>query len=439
MIRREQRILRCSHQDFLLLRNEGAVMFVTESGQKMPIHDCGCGNFQITYQQLDPVQAAKEIADYEAVLLNAGYVLHQENNIENNRFFTYVKGDNMIHGNYFAPMNEFRIIHGPKTTLGSPAPITDYERKVTPTISIIGMTDDVLCLVIQLPDGSYIIIDGGWSYSKDWTKILNKGLENEREIQYHRDVFVDMGNLLAFLKDNAPAGEKPRITWMITHADPDHITLPTRFIREYADEFELEMACYNFPNLFNVGLGESHGSTNNPVNFTAYAAGFINAVRVRFPEAGHYIYHTGQKLYLPGAEVEFLFSPEDYWPNPMPWMNHTSGMWRITIDGRTILIPGDAEAGLNNQLVKVFGDYLKSDIFQPNHHGCNCGTLELYEKVRPSVCFWACQQHHLDYDNRHRGIRPGYEFNAFLRQTAKLHFSNNETHTVLIPTLEEKC
>jgi hypothetical protein len=142
---------------------------------------------------------------------------------------------------------------------------------------------------------------------------------------------------------------------------------------------------------------------------------------------------------LPGAEVEFLFSPEDYWPNPMPWMNHTSGMWRITIDGKTILIPGDAEAGLNNQLVKVFGDYLKSDIFQPNHHGCNCGTLELYEIVRPSVCFWACQQHHLDYDNRHRGIRPGYEFNAFLRQTAKLHFSNNETHTVLIPTLEEKC
>ena len=413
-------------------------MFVTESGKKLPIHDCGCGFYQITYQELDPNQAPNEIAAYEAMLVGAGYALFQENEIANNRFFTYVKGDNIIHGNYFANMNEFRIVHGPKTALGSATPIAEYERKVTPSVSIIGMTDDVLCLVVQLPDGSYIIIDGGWGHSKDWSKTLNKGLENERVVNYSRNVLVDMGNLLSFLQENAPAGEKPRVTWMITHADPDHITLPSRFIREYANQFDLQMVCYNFPNMFNIGLGESCGSTNIPANFAAYAADFVNAVRVRFPEAGHYVYHTGQKLYLPGSEVEFLFSPEDYWPNPMPWMNHTSGVWRITIDGKTIMIPGDAEAGLNNQMVKVFGDYLKSDVFQPNHHGCNCGTLELYEKVSPSVCFWACQQHHLDYDNRHRGIRPGYEFNGYLRKTAKLHFSNTETHTVLISTLEEK-
>ena len=413
-------------------------MFVTESGKKLPIHDCGCGNYQITYQELDPIQAPSEIAAYEAVLVNAGYALHQENNIENNRFFTYVKGENIIHGNYFANMNEFRIVHGPKTALGSQTPITDYERKVVPTVSIIGMTDNVLCLVIQLPDGSYVIIDGGWGHSADLSKTINKGAENEKVVSYTRDALVDMGNLLTFLEENAPVGEKPRVTWMITHADPDHINLPTRFIRDYADRIDLQMVCYNFPNMFNVGLGESCGSTNNPVHFAGYAAGFINAVRVRFPEAGHYVYHTGQKLYLPGAEIEFLFSPEDYWPNKMPWMNHTSGAWRVTIDGKTILIPGDAEAGLNNQMVKVFGDYLKSDIFQPNHHGCNCGTLEFYQKVSPAVCFWACQQYHMDFDDRHNGIKPGYEFNAFVRKTAKLHFSNTETHTVLIPTLEEK-
>lgn len=413
-------------------------MFVTESGKKLPIHDCGCGFYQITYQDLDPVQAPKEIAAYEALLVKNGYVLHQENEIENNRFVTYVKGDNLIHCNYFANMNEFRIVHGPKTTLGSATPITEYQRKVTPTVSIIGMTDNVLCLVVQLPDGSYVIIDGGWSHTAELTKTVNKGAENELVVHYTRDVLVDMGNLLTFLEENAPAGEKPRVTWMITHADPDHINLPTRFIREYSDKFDLQMVCYNFPNLFNIGLGESCGSNNIPANFAAYAAGFINATRVNFPEAGHYVYHTGQKLYLPGTEIEFLLSPEDYWPNPMPWMNHTSGVWRITIDGKTIMIPGDAEAGLNNQMVKLYGDYLKSDIFQPNHHGCNCGTLEFYQKVSPSVCFWACQQYHLDHDDRHKGIKPRYEFNAFLLENAKLHFSNSQTHTVLIPTLEEK-
>ena len=56
-------------------------MFVTESGKKMPIHDCGGGNYQITYQELDPAQAPAEIAAYEAVLVQAGYTLHQENEV----------------------------------------------------------------------------------------------------------------------------------------------------------------------------------------------------------------------------------------------------------------------------------------------------------------------------------------------------------------------
>ena len=413
-------------------------MFQTESGQRLLTHDCGCNNYQIAYQSMDPAKAPDEIAAYEARLAAKGYTLCRENNIENNRFFTYVKDDNMVHCNYFAAMNEFRIIYGPKTYLGPDEPVTEYPRLVTPSVSIIGMTDNVLCLVVQLADGSFVIIDGGWSHNAQLSKTLNKGLENEMVVNYTRDAAADMESLWCFLRDNTPGGGKPQVTWMITHADPDHINLPNGFIRGYSDKFDLHTVCYNFPNMFNIGLGESAGSTNIPAHFANYAAGFINATRTHFPQAKHFVYHTGQKLYLPGCEIEFLLTPEDYWPNPMPWMNHTSGVWRFTIEGKTILIPGDAEAGPNNQMVKLYGDYLKSDIFQPNHHGCNCGTLDFYQKVSPSVCFWACQQYHLDHDNRHRGIRPGYEFNAFLLKTAKLHFSNTETHTVLIPTLEEK-
>ena len=139
--------------------------------------------------------------------------------------------------------------------------------------------------------------------------------------------------------------------------------------------------------------------------------------------------------------MEFLFSAgEDLWPSAMPWMNHTSGVWRFTLEGKTIMITGDAEKSICNQMVGVFGDYLKSDILQVNHHGANGATLPFYRKIAPIMCFWACQQYHLDYDNRQTGTSTSYLFNRYLRQKDDIigHYSNTETHTVRLPSLEEE-
>ena len=340
----------------------------------------------------------------------------------------------MVHCNYFKAMREFRIVYGPKTHLGSATPITDYEKKVTPSISIVGMTDNVLCMVYQAPDGSFVIVDGGWGTDSVETKTMNKGTSYEKSITYTRDVETDMANLWALLEDLCPDGEKPQVTWMITHADPDHICLPPVFMKEYKDRFDLNMVCYNFPDPETVGVVNGGGAAK----FKSYMDAFIGAVNKNFPNAAHMIFHTGEKLYLPGAEIEFLFTPEDYWPNSMPWMNHTSCAWRITSEGKTIMITGDCEIGLNNQMVTVFGNYLKSDMLQLNHHGSNGATLSFYKKIQPSVAFWASQQYNFDYDRRFMGLVAGYEFNKYIRETAKDHYTNSETHTILLPSMEEK-
>jgi hypothetical protein len=243
-----------------------------------------------------------------------------------------------------------------------------------------------------------------------------------------------MANLWALLEDLCPDGEKPQVTWMITHADPDHICLPPVFMKEYKDRFDLNMVCYNFPDPETVGVVNGGGAAK----FKGYMDAFIGAVNKNFPNAAHMIFHTGEKLYLPGAEIEFLFTPEDYWPNSMPWMNHTSCAWRITSEGKTIMITGDCEIGLNNQMVTVFGNYLKSDMLQLNHHGSNGATLSFYKKIQPSVAFWASQQYNFDYDRRFMGLVAGYEFNKYIRETAKDHYTNSETHTILLPSMEEK-
>jgi hypothetical protein len=118
----------------------------------------------------------------------------------------------------------------------------------------------------------------------------------------------------------------------------------------------------------------------------------------------------------------------------MTTMNHTSGMWRFTINGQTVMITGDAEKPLNQQAAAVFGDYLKSDILQVVHHGSNGGSEEFYNAVDPSICFWPCQQEYLEVDKRHLGTWTGFEFNTVLWESENVtaHYSNSETYTVYL-------
>ena len=392
--------------------------FVTAKGELKDVHDSGSGNFLLTYEK---VSSSSEPITYEYSLIDAGYTLVQANDIGDNRFVTYIKGDTMVHCTYFAANFEYRIVYGPKTYLGDMQPVTGYENKVTPSVSMLEISGTGLSMVVQLADGSFIVIDGGHG---------QKATETQKN--------QDMERLYNFLADNTPGGGKPQITWMITHADPDHIALPTAFIGKYADKINVNMVCYNFPNMTNIGLGE--GNNNNPETFVGYVESFISSVSKNFPDAKHYITHTGNKLYLPGCEIEFLFNAsEDYYPAGMPYCNHTSNVWRMTIEGKTILITGDIETGLSNKIAKIYGDYLKSDVLQVVHHGVNGASSSLYNAIKPSVCFWPIRKDNDNYKNGNlQGLNGKYPFNAVLWSSAKDHYFLSETTTVLLPSFELK-
>lgn len=411
-------------------------MFHSDFAAASQPHDCGNGNTLTVYQYENSAAALPEITAWESELIRDGFAAYQINEIVGNHFATYTRGDEMVHCEYFPACGEFRVVTGPRPYL--PDPVTDFESRVTPSVSIIGMTENVECLVLQLEDGSFIGIDGGFAASGPQCKKLNAGKENEREVRYYRDVEKDMETTYRFMKDRTPDGGKPRVIWMISHADPDHTNLAARFFKEYADKIRLSMIVTNFPNLYNIGLGTGT-SPNDPKEMTSYGENFIASAKTNFPDVKHYIYHTGEKLYLPGCVCEFLMTAgEDMWPGVMPWMNHTSGVWRFHIQGKKVMVPGDAETGICDKLVAVFGDYLQSDVLQTNHHGANGATLPFYEHIDPTVCLWPCQQYHLDYDRRQTGTSDHYLFNRFLRNSPKViaHLSNSETHTVLLPSLE---
>lgn len=390
------------------------------------LYKCANGDTQIRYNQ---VGSQTEVQAYVTELEQAGFTYYTGNkDVGNNLFATYVKGNTLVHINYFAKHRQLNILFGVKGHLLSNQPITltAEQKVVVPSITQMYLSNTGLSMVLQLADGSFYVIDGGrYDPTSDGNVLetINAGAANEKEYTFVQDTAGDVEKLWAFIQENTPNGQRPQITWMITHADTDHIDAPVQFIKTYAGQFDLTQMCYNFPN---DGAG----------------VGFVETVKKYYPNAGHYVMHTGDKFYLPGnAELEILCTVEDL--DELKWNNWnlTSAAWRFTVEGKTILITGDTETQPNTKMYQTYGKYLKSDVYQVPHHGANGGVLNMTKAVNPSVCFWAVSKEKFMDDNRMGGTAYAkYDHTQWLRKSdnVKAHYHQSETVTLELPTLTKR-
>ncbi len=379
-----------------------------EESQEVKPYSCGDNNYLLAYSQV----SAGGVSAYEEALNSAGYSLVQSNEIGDNRFATYTKDDLMIHCSYFAAEEEYRITYGPKTYLGAMEAVTGYDELVTPSVSMIEIGGTGLSMVIQLADGSFVIVDGGFG----------QGTYDNAAITE-----ADISRMYQFLKSKTPGGGKPQITWMITHADSDHILFSIGFMNEHKEDVNVNTVCYNFPPYNSV--------KNNSV-------GFKDCVSKHYPNANHYIMHTGSKLYLPGCEIEFLITAsEDLYPTAFKSGNHTCNAWRITVEGKTILITGDIETPLCNKMVKNYGNYLASNILQVVHHGVNGPTVEFNTCVasgsaeagnKLEICFWPIRSERIFRTEQYPDI------NKPLWTSGAAHYYHDYTTVIELPDLNKK-
>ena len=334
--------------------------------------------FQLAYKNV----TTEEVANYGELLKSEGYTQHASNTIGNNKFATYYKDDVQVHTMFYPILKDFRVVFG---KLGYLPDTSEPQYTRTNDVSLMqnvraGKTNG-MSYTVKLADGSFLIIDGGQRST------------------------ADTNSLLSFLQTNKPASDaKPRVIWMITHAHADHLQLANDFLEKYKNEIELEMVCYNFPDT-SVIVDDGAGLTP-----------YIKTFRSLTKNTTTFIFHSGQKLYLPGVEIEFLATQEDYWPNEFTNENLTSNVWRMKFeDGRTLLIVGDLENTGSDRLTDVYGSLLESDIFQVNHHGYSGYTAHLINFVDPKICLWSTTQAVFEDYN---GI-TGSANNKVLRQQLK--------------------
>ena len=283
---------------------------------------------------------------------------------------TYVLGSNeytlMEHENYsvyvayLSKVKAMRVIVGkPDTPQPAPAQVTTAS-VCTPSLWQLEVdckgsnSNGGMSYVIQLSDGTFIVIDGGYKTEKEADDLYN------------------------LLKANTVGGGKPVISaWFITHLHVDHWGCLGSFSQKYNNMADVKAFYYNFPG---VELGDVGPSGKTSVE------GYMN----KWQTATKYgKLHSGMNFSVVDAKITVICTFEDVYPQKINDGNDTSTVFKVEIKGQSIMFLGDAyyteSATMTSQIDAAV---LKSDIVQFSHHGYEGCTEALYRAVGASVVLW---------------------------------------------------
>ncbi len=247
--------------------------------------------------------------------------------------------------------NVYTRLEGQKNTLAYVFPTDSYNK-------------NCMGYVIQLADGSFLIIDSGYNTTDDKTP---------------EDASTESDYFYNYLVSHKPSThEKPVIAaWIVTHKHGDHVNAMKAFLSNptYADGVVLEQVILNLMESEGINLKEDP----EPVWF---ADKYITPY---FPDTKIITAHTGYKFYIRNAEVNILYSIDDFAPNKVStFSNNESLVFDVIIDGtQRLMITGDMFIPASRALVNMYGEDLRSDVIQIAHHGNFGATPEFNALVWP--------------------------------------------------------
>lgn len=238
----------------------------------------------------------------------------------------------------------------------------NYKAVTTPKLFMIGDLFDsannlsgLECMLLQLSDGRFIVVDGGCASMGFANKIY--GVMKQYSGQDHVTVAA----------------------WIISHAHNDHTGGLIAIAEHFNDRVTIERVVYNF----------IAGPVANKIEAND-AARLSNALQAHYSKTPVYKCHTGQVYQIADATLTFFYTPEDYIRGGRNFtqtknFNDTSIIFSVDIAGQRIMFLGDAQNIANNETAASFGKELESDIVQIAHHAGVGGTAAIYNATRPIV------------------------------------------------------
>lgn len=230
-----------------------------------------------------------------------------------------------------------------------------------------------MCYVIQLADGRFIVIDGGYKSAN------------------HRN------RLRAYLDEHSPTPKAVIACWLITHLDPDHTENMYDFLLFYRNSVDVQCIAYTHP------LAEDFPETGTAISVMTSSLAYWKSAKRWFPNAELWDMQRGDVKNFGDVSLQVLMTANERVPVEITSHNQRSAVVKFTFtqgtadtaDDKTFMMMGDNGGGggesnaRNKWLVATYGAaVLKSDVLQVVHHGLVGGYLPLYQAIDPSICLW---------------------------------------------------
>lgn len=297
---------------------------------------------------------------YCTALEKYGFVFFESHLLGRTVYRTYKNGTDTVFLAFYPSYNSMRIV--------AEGDLTEYcdkriSRFVQPVFNQIDLSDFGISDCILLPDGRFMVIDGGWDFEPD------------------------ADALMECLKKYSP-DEKPIIAmWVMTHAHIDHYRAIIPFYKKYSEDVVIQNFLFNFPDSDEVYEEPVEGWIKDEIPYLKQLESIVEKSGAVFHRA-----HTGQVYTVSGTKLEILISPDDTFDddnNP----NILSLAMKLKICGQTIFLAGDTHFDYCD-IIKMHGDYLKSDILQVPHHGFSGGIPEGYTLINPETAVYPVNEYH---------------------------------------------
>jgi len=239
-----------------------------------------------------------------------------------------------------------------------PKPVTATLYQVSPDTSSL-----MMCYIIKAQNGKLIVIDGGGVSTRD----------------------DNSGYLYAKLQEIS--GKKvPEVeAWFLTHIHDDHVTEFSLIARDPKKDIVINNVYFNFPSRGFMEKAENgrflYLYDEMKESYDAlFGQGSFDRVKGKTVK-------QGDKLNIDGIDIEILLTVSA--KEREPSINDTSLIFRISVEGQTVLFLGDAAVSEGSRLMRAYEkEYLQSDIVQMAHHGQGGVAQNVYQAIAPLVCLW---------------------------------------------------